>query len=145
MHIMNVKCNDRESFKYSILVYLYYYNIKTNKTRVSQIKNNINPYIYIKFNRDNDIYQFEKENNHINLVINNIFGRSMFTSRNSAPIKVTIVKTDDRYAIVKPSKQCFNDNINAINEINSNNIKLYKLTDKIKQDLILDPLIIKNM
>ena len=81
MHIMNVKCNDRESFKYSILLYLYYYNIKTNKTRVSQIKNNINPYIYIKFNRDNDIYHFEKENNHINLVINNIFGRSMFTSR----------------------------------------------------------------
>ena len=125
---MNVKCNDRESFKYSILLYLYYYNIKTNKTRVSQIRNNINPYIYINFNRDNDVYQFEKENNHINLVIHNIFGRSTFTSRNNAPIEVTIVKIDNRYAIIKPSKQFFNDNIIAINEIKSNNIKIYKLT-----------------
>ena len=105
MYIMNLKCNDRDSFKYSILLYSYYYNIKTNRTRVSQIKNNMIPYIYIKSNRDNDIYQFEKETNHINLVINNIFGRPTFTSRNNAPIKITIVDMINKFGIVKPSKQ----------------------------------------
>ena len=102
---MNLKCNDRDSFKYSILLYLDYYNIKTNTTRVPQLKNNMIPYIYIKFNRDNDIYQFEKETNHINLVINNIFGRPTFTSRNNAPIKITIVDMINKFGIVKPSKQ----------------------------------------
>ena len=125
---MNVKCNDRESFQYSILLYLYYQNIKTNRIRVSQINNNINPYIHVKFNRDNDLYQFEIENNHINPIINNIFPRSMFTSRNNAPTKVTIIRISNRYGLIKPSKQCFNNNINAIDEINSNSIKIHKLT-----------------
>ena len=54
-------------------------------------------------------------------------------------MKVTIVKIGNRYGIYKPSIECFNDNINAINEINSNKIKKYKLTDEIKQELLLDP------
>ena len=60
MYIINLKCNNRDSFKYSILLDLNYYNIKTNRTRVPRIKNNMISCIYIKFNRDNDIYQFEK-------------------------------------------------------------------------------------
>ena len=126
---MNLKCNDRDSFKYSILLYLDYYNIKTNTTRVPQLKNNMIPYIYIKFNRDNDIYQFEKETNRIKLVINNMFDRPTFTSRNNAPIKTTIVDMINRYGIIKPPKQCFNDNIIAINELTNDNTKIYKLTD----------------
>ena len=69
----------------------------------------------ILFNRDNDIYQFEIKNTHINPVINDIFGRSTFTSRNNATIKVPIIEINNRYGLIKPSKQCFNDNINAIN------------------------------
>ena len=45
MHLMTPKCNDSESFKYSLLLYLYYYNITTNKTRVSQIDNNTTPHL----------------------------------------------------------------------------------------------------
>ena len=122
-----------------------YYNIKTNRTRVPRIKNNMIPYIYIKFNRENDIYQFEKENHHIHLVINNMFDRPTFTSRNNAPIKITIVDMINRYGVVKPSKQCFNDNIIAINELTNDNTKIYKLTDQIKKQITLDPFIIKNM
>ena len=30
MRLINTKCDDNDSFKYSILLYLYYYNMKTN-------------------------------------------------------------------------------------------------------------------
>ena len=28
MRLINIKCNDSDSFKYSLLLYIYYYNIK---------------------------------------------------------------------------------------------------------------------
>ena len=56
MHIANLQCEDNESFKYSRLLYLYYYNIKSNYGRISQLNNNIKPYIPIEFNNNNDIY-----------------------------------------------------------------------------------------
>ena len=48
MRSVNIYCNDSESFKYSILLYLYYYNIKKNHGRISQLKNNLNPYITVE-------------------------------------------------------------------------------------------------
>ena len=139
MYLMSPKCDDSKSFRYSILLYLYYYNIKTNKTRVSQIDNNTAPHLSIKFNTDNDIYQFEDENKHIELSIINIIRQPILTTRNNATIKVTIVKIGNRYDIFKPSKECFNNNINVINEINTNKIKNYELTDEIKKELTLTP------
>ena len=56
--LINIKCNDSDSFKYSTLLYPYYYNIKSNYNRPSEIDKNSNPYIHIYFNRNNDIYQF---------------------------------------------------------------------------------------
>ena len=122
---MTPKCNDSESFKYSFLLYLYYYNIKTNKTRVSQIDNNATLRFSIRCNSDNDTYQFEDENKHIDLSIINIIRRPILTTTNNATIKVTIVKIGNIYGIYKPSIECFNDNINATNEINSNKIKKF--------------------
>ena len=69
MRLINITCTNKESFKYSVLLYIYYYNIKKNRARVSQIINNINPYIDIKFNENSDIVQFERDNSHINLFI----------------------------------------------------------------------------
>ena len=149
MCIINVKCDGNESFKYSILLYLYYYNIKSNHGRISQLINHIGPYIDIEFNNNNnnnnDIFQFEKDNQHINLLITDTNGEPMFLSRNNAPIRVIIVKINDRYAILKPTKQCFNDNITEINKINSIPPKIYKLTDEIKKELALDSNIYQKM
>ena len=142
MRIINVQCDDNESFKYSILLYLYYYNIKSNHGRISQLINHIGPYIDIEFNNNNnnnDIFQFEKDNQHINLLITDTNGEPMFLSRNNAPIRVIIVKINDRYAILKPTRERFNNNIIEINKINSIPPKIYKLTDEIKEDLALDP------
>ena len=49
---------------------------------------------------------------------------------------MTIVKLNDyRYSLYKPTIECFNDNINEINRINIIPPKIYKLTDKIREEL----------
>ena len=133
MRLINIYCNDSDSFKYSILLYLHYYHIKKSHGRISQLKNNLNPYISIEFNKNSDIAQFEQDNSHISLFIIDINGEPLFLTRNNASVKVTIVKlNDNRYAIIKPSLHHVNDNIREINKINRDKCKKYKLTDEIK-------------
>ena len=132
LHLTNIKCNDNDSFKYSILLYLYYYNMKNNYNRPSEIDKHSNPYIHIYFNRNNDIYQFEHDNTFIDLLIIDINDTPIFLTCNNPKIEVTIVKLNDhRYSLYKPTIECFNDNINEINRINSIPPKIYKLTDEI--------------
>ena len=69
MRLINIKCNDSDSFRHSILLYLYYYNIKNNYLRLTEIDKHINPYIQIYFNGNNDIYHFEKDNTFIDLLL----------------------------------------------------------------------------
>ena len=120
MRLINIKCNDSDSFKCTVLLYLYYYNIKNNYLRPTDIDKHTNPYIQIYFNENNDIYQFEKDNTFINLLIIAINDKPIFLARNNAKINVTIVKlNNDRYSLYKPTLECFNNNINEINRINS--------------------------
>ena len=130
MRLIDIYCNDSESFKYSVLLYLYYYNIKQNHGRISQLNNNLNSYIPIEFNKDSDIVQYKQDNSHINLFIIDINGEPLFLTRNNASIKATIVKlNDNRYTIIKPSLNRFNANSRQINKINRDKCKKYKLTD----------------
>ena len=138
-HLINIKCDDFDSFKYSILLYLYYYNVKTNYNRPSEIDQDRDPYIKIIFNRTNNITEFEKDNPLIDLLIFNTNDKPLFLTRNNASIEITIVKLNDyRYSLDKPTLECFNNNINKINKIGTNTPKIYKLTDEIKKDLRLD-------
>ena len=115
MRLINIICTDKESFKYSVLLYIYYYNIKENRAKVSQLINNINPHIDIKFNENSDKVQFERDNSHINLFIIDIDGNPVFLTRNNGSIQVTIVKlNDNRYSLVKPSIKRYMYNINEI-------------------------------
>ena len=118
MRLINIKYNDKESFKYSILLYLYYYNIQKNHGRVIQLLFNTDPYLSIKFNENNDINQFEKDNPHIDLFIIDINDKPIFLTRNNANIKVTIVKlNNNRCSLKKPIIECFNANINQTNRL----------------------------
>ena len=100
MHLINITCTDKESFKYSVLLQIYHYNIKKNRAKVSQFINNINPYINIKFNENWDVMQFEIDNPHISLFITNSEGNPVFLTRNNESIQVNIVKVDDyRYSL----------------------------------------------
>ena len=138
MHLVNIRCDNSESFKYSVLLYLYYYNMKKNHGRVSQLINNLNPYIHIKFNKNNDLEQFEKDNPFFDLFINDVNSNPVFFRRNNAFIKATIVKLNEhRYSLIKLSMGTYNCNIDEINRINENTYTKYKLTDKIKKDLFL--------
>ena len=113
--------------------------MKNKYNRPSEIDEHSNPYIHIYFNCNNNIYQIEKDNLFIDLLIIDINDTPIFLTRNNAKIKVTIVKLNDhRYSLYKPTIECFNDNINEINRINSIPPKIYKLTDEIKEDLRLD-------
>ena len=124
MRLINIKCNDKESFKYSILLYLYYYNIQENLGRVIQVLFNTDPYLSIKFNENNDINQFEKDNPHIDLFIIDDENNPLFLTRNNANIKVTIVKlNNNRYSLKKPTIECFNANINEINRLKKDIVK----------------------
>ena len=140
MRLINIKCNDFDSFKYSILLYLYYYNIKINYLRPTNINKHSNLYIQIYFNENNDIYQFEKDNTFIDLLIIDINDKPIFLTCNNSKIEVTIVKLNDhRYSLQKPTIECFNNNINEINRLNSIPPKIYKITDEIREELRLYP------
>ena len=120
------------------MLYIYYYNIKKNRAKVSQLINNINPYIDIKFNENSDIVQFERDNTHISLFITDSEGNPLFFTRNNATTQVHIVKFNNyRYSLVKPSIKRHMRNINEINKINKDKREKYKLTDQIKKDLCL--------
>ena len=139
MRLINIKCDNSDSFKYSILLYLYYYNIKINYNRPTEINKHRDPYMLIYFNDGNDINQFEKDNPLIDLLIVDNNNKPLFLTRNNANIKVTIVKLNDhRYSLCKPTLQCFNNNINGINTIYATTHKSYKLADKIKEHLRLN-------
>ena len=140
LHLINIKCNDSDSFKYSILLYIYYYNIKNNYLGLTEMNKHSTPYIKINFNENNDTYQLEKNNTFINLLIIDINDKHIFLTRNNAKINITIVKLNDhRYSLFKPTIECFTDNINEINRINSTPLTIYKLTDEIREELRIYP------
>ena len=135
MLLINITCTDKESFKYSLLLDIYYYNIKKI---VQWLINNINPYIDIKFNENSDVMQFVRDDPHISLFITDSEANPLFFTRNNGSIQVNIVKLDDyRYSLVKPSIKRFMHNVNEINKINKDKHEKYKLTDEIKKDLCL--------
>ena len=139
MRLINIYCNYKESFKFSIVLYLYYYNIQNNHGTVAQLNNNLNPYIHIKFNENSDILQFEKDNPLTDLFIIDVNGNHLFLTQNNANIKITIVKLNgNKYSLHKPLIECFNDNISEINRLNKSIHKNYKLTDEIKKKLSLN-------
>ena len=139
MRLININCNDKESFKFSIVLYLYYYNIQNNHGTVAQLNNKLNPYIHIKLNENSDILQFEKDIRLIDLFIIDVNGNPLFLMRNNANIKITIVKLNGiRYSLRKPLIECFNDNISEINRLNKSIHKNYKLNDEIKKELSLN-------
>ena len=124
MRLINIKCSDKESFKYSILLYLYSYNMQNNHGRVIHLLFNTDPYLSIKFNENNDLNQFEKDNPHINLLIIDVNNNPLFLTRKNANIKLTIVKlNNNKYSLKKPTIECFSANINEINRLKKDTVK----------------------
>ena len=103
MRKINPKSSDEDSFKYSILISLYYYEIKFHPERVSKLKLFEDKYNFnhIKPN------EFEINNPNISLTVFDENNNITYLPRNSSTNKAQIVKINNRYAVVKPLKNKF--------------------------------------
>ena len=101
MRSINPKCTNDESFKYSILISLHYYDLKHHLERINQLKRYENRYIF----KTNNYIAFENNNPSISLNVYNEYGdllqRATY-STNNIPYKLKI--NNNRYHAFKPNK-----------------------------------------
>ena len=104
MRKINPKSSDEDSFKYSILISLYYYEINFHPERVSKLK-----LFEDKFNFNHiKPNEFEINNPNISLTVFDENNNIVYTSNSNSTNKAQIVKLkDDRYAAIKPLKNKF--------------------------------------
>ena len=74
MKTINPKCTNNDSFKYSILISLYYYDLNSHKERTNQLNKYINNHNFIS----NNPSEFEYNNKHIELTIYNEFNEIIY-------------------------------------------------------------------
>ena len=101
MRSINPKCTNDESFKYSILISLHYYDLKHHLERINQLKRYENRYIF----KTNNYIAFENNNLSISLNVYNEYGdllQRATNSTNNIPYKLKI--NNNRYHALKPYK-----------------------------------------
>ena len=100
MRRINPKSNNSDSFKYSILMSLHYYDIPYHRERTSKLDAFANKYNFNDTNPD----IFEKNNPHISLAILAVNNKLIYNSSSDSINKSYIVKiNEDRYAPIKPT------------------------------------------
>ena len=101
MRRINPKSSDIDSFKYSILISLHYYDIPYHRERIWNLKQYENKYNFIHITPT----EFEMNNPNISLNIFNEENQKIYTSKNDTTNKAYIVKLkNNRYAAIKPLK-----------------------------------------
>ena len=100
MRRINPKSNNSDSFKYSILISLHYYDIPYHREKTSKLDAFANKYNFNDTNPD----IFEKNNPHISLAILDVNNKLIYNSSSDSINKAYIVKTnEDRYTPIKPT------------------------------------------
>ena len=101
MRKINPKCSDDESFMYSIIISLHYYDISHNPERISTLR----PYIKNYDFTDITPQKFEVNNPDISLTVIDDDKNILYISHNISSIRAKIVKLkNNRYATIKPVK-----------------------------------------
>ena len=101
MRSINPKCTNNGSFKYSILISLYYYELNNHKERTNQLKPYINKYNFTSYN----YIDFENNNPFISLTVYDEYGDILHKSINKTNNNAQIVMTNKyRYHALKPEK-----------------------------------------
>ena len=99
------KPSDEDSFKYSILYYLHYYDITHHPERISKLKPFDNKYNFTHTTTT----EFETDNPNISLTVFNENNEIIYTSNNNSTIKAKIIKINNyRYVAIIPQQ---NENI----------------------------------
>ena len=88
MRKINPKCSDDESFMYSIIISLHYYNISHNPERISTLRPYINNYDFT----DITPQKFEVNNPDISLTVIDDDKNIFYISHNISSIRAKIVK-----------------------------------------------------
>ena len=98
---INPKSSDEESFMYSILISLHYYDIYSNPERLSNLRSYINKYNFT----DITAKGFEINNPDISLTIIDEDKNILYRPSNIGNNKAQVVKLkDNRYAAIKQIK-----------------------------------------
>ena len=101
MKTINPKCTNEDSFKYSIIISLHYYELNTHKERINQLNKYIDNY---KFSFHN-FHNFENNNPNVSLNVYDENGKLINKSFNNSINKAYIVKiNNNRYHALKPDK-----------------------------------------
>ena len=101
MRSINPKCTNEDSYKYSILISLHYYELKHHPERIDQFKKYLNRYdftysTYIDFKNNNPL---------ISLTVYDEYGEMLHKSLNKTNSNAPIVLiTNHRYHALKPHK-----------------------------------------
>ena len=104
MRKINPRSSDIDSFKYSILLSLHYYDISFHPERISKLKPFENKYNFIHITAN----KFEINNLNTSLTIFDENNKRLYTTKNNGANKAQIVKLkSDRYAARKPLKNKF--------------------------------------
>ena len=114
MRTINPKCSNEDSFKYSILISLYYYELNTHKERINQLNNYLNIYNFESSNYDT----FENNNPFISLNVYDENGKILHKSLNDTINKALTVKiNNNRYHALKPNKNKYNQLKELLNSL----------------------------
>ena len=100
----NPKSSDADSFKYSVLISLHYYNTSFHPERISKLQPFENKYNFVNTTPD----EFEINNPNISLTIFNENSKKVHITKNNCANKAQIVQLkDNRYAALKPVRSKF--------------------------------------
>ena len=104
MRKINPKSSDIDSFRYSILISLHYYDISFHTESISKLKPRENKYNFIHITPA----EFETNNSNISLTIFDDDNKRTYTTKNDSTNKAHIVQLkSNRYAALKPLKNKF--------------------------------------
>ena len=104
MRKINPKSSDIDSFKYSILISLHYYDISFHPERISKLNQYENEHNFIHITPT----EFETNNSNISLTIFDENNNKNYTTKNDSTNKACIIQSkNNRYAALKPFKNKF--------------------------------------
>ena len=105
MRKINPRSSSEDSFKYSILISLHYYDIYFHPERISKLKPFENKYNFTAISPN----EFETNNSNISLTIFGENKNEIYTTKNNSNTKAQIIKLEnnDRYAALNTLKNKF--------------------------------------
>ena len=99
---INRKSSEIDSFKYTVLISLHYYNIFFQPERISKLKTFETQYNFIQITPT----EFETNNSNISLTIFDESNKRIYTAKDDSTNKAHIVQLkNNRYVELKPLKK----------------------------------------